>query len=655
MNTQAQHSIEDQFAGDQQRRQRLGSIIQQVLDVAISLEMSDEQNALRELKQVVESDTFKVLILGEFNTGKSTFINALLGQEILPSYATPATAIINEIKWGDEPQALLHFHEKNKDPLAIPVDQLEDYVVIKDDTEEIRDSPYSHIELFWPIELCRNRVEVIDSPGLNESEVREQVTLNYLRKVDAVIFVMTALRLGPSLHEQETLKMLNASGHDELFFIINQFDLLRRDRDRQAVKERAFEQFMQYTRRSQENVIHCISSLDALEGRLDGDTARVETSRILPLERVLNEFLFIERSRIKCKRAAMELQLSIVRSQKVIPDKRTYLQTPLAELRQRYADAQAQFHQLKDDKNNIIRRVDRFRRDIRTLVDSKIRDFFREIEADIDGWVEEYPVQLKLNFNVEKQVSNLIEGLVDSLDIHLKDAFSAWSEEILLPFVETQVEALKRDLERLTEDFEANLRRTRLELLGRQFMSDDFLTDAGPKNAFERALAAAGGFFLLGVPGAGLGAVFGWREVVNAILPQIGVAMAASIIGLPILPIMIAAGIGQGVAVTRKLMKRIKEEVTKAYKRNLRQGVSDQSQKITQQIDQEFSKLSEQLEQGLQVQIAEVEEQVEAALLKQEEGQQAVDAKLAEIVQLEKTLSDIYAQLIEFIALIDQT
>jgi len=46
---------------------------------------------------------------------------------------------------------------------------------------------------------------------------------------------------------------------------------------------------------------------------------------------------------------------------------------------------------------------------------------------------------------------------------------------------------------------------------------------------------------------------------------------------------------------------------------------------------------------------------VQAALLKQEEGQQAVDAKLAEIVQLEKTLSDIYAQLIEFIALIDQT
>ena len=41
------------------------------------------------------------MVLGEFKRGKSTFINALLGEEILPAYAVPCTAIINEIKYAD--------------------------------------------------------------------------------------------------------------------------------------------------------------------------------------------------------------------------------------------------------------------------------------------------------------------------------------------------------------------------------------------------------------------------------------------------------------------------------------------------------------------------------------------------------------------------
>ena len=163
--------------------------------------------------------------------------------------------------------ASLHFHEAGRLPMSIPVEELEDYVVIKDNSEEIKESPYSHLELFWPVELCQNHVEVIDSPGLNESEVREQITLNYLRKVDAVIFVLTALRLGPSLHEKATLRTLRSIGHDEPFFVVNQFDLLQRERDRKAVTARAKEQFLPYTKRGAEQSIHFISALHALKGR----------------------------------------------------------------------------------------------------------------------------------------------------------------------------------------------------------------------------------------------------------------------------------------------------------------------------------------------------------------------------------------------------
>lgn len=645
-----------QYQEDQQRRQQLAEIVQEVLNISTALEMSDEHNSLQRLKETVESETFKVLVLGEFNTGKSTFINALLGQEILPSYATPATAIINEIKWGKESLARLYFHDSDKQPLEIPVTELEEHVVIKDDPEEIRESPYSHIELFWPIDLCRNHVEVIDSPGLNESEVREQVTLNYLRRVDAVVFIVSALRLGPSLNEQETLKMLNEYGHKELFFIVNQFDLLRRTRDREAVKERALEQFSQYTQRQQESAIHFISSLDALDGRLDSDPTRVEESGILALESALNTFLADERSRIKSKRAAMNLQLSISRSQKVIPDKRIYLKTPLEDLRQRYENAQAQFKQLSDDKSNILRRVNSFRRDIRMLIDTKVRDFFREIESDIDIWVEEYDVKLKFELNIEKQVNQVLEEIVDLLDTRVGESFGEWSESVLVPFVETQVERLKSDLEKMAREFESDLRKTRLKLLGTSISAEDLsMSEAGPKNALERVLAAAGGFFLMGLSGAGIGAILGWREVVNALLPQMAVYLAISALGLaPLLPIaLIISGSIQGGLSLKRILKRLKEEVSKTYKQKLREGISEQSNKIIQQIEQEVEVLSQRLEQGLQIQIDEIDEQVNSAVKKQEEGQQAVKDKLTEIDEIERDLSDINVRLIEFIASMD--
>lgn len=211
----------DIFDGDRQRRGHLAENVQEIVNALEILEMSDELEKAQQLKNIVLQDTFKVLVLGEFKTGKSTFINALLGAEILPSYATPTTAIINEVKWGDTKRAVLHFlEEDNKRPLEIDADDLEQYVVIQDDEQEIRESPYSFVELFWPIDLCRNNVEIIDSPGLNESKVREKVTIDYLSRVDAVLFVMSAVKLGPGIHERDTLEMLGRSGHDELFLLL---------------------------------------------------------------------------------------------------------------------------------------------------------------------------------------------------------------------------------------------------------------------------------------------------------------------------------------------------------------------------------------------------------------------------------------------------
>ncbi|MEC4819435.1 MAG: dynamin family protein [Scytonema sp. PMC 1069.18] len=646
---------EDNYAKDRQRREELAELVQQVINILFRLGISNELTKAQQLKETVLRDTFKILVIGEFNTGKSTFINALLGEEILPSSATPTTAITNEIKWNQEPRAVLHFNETNKQPLEIPIDELENYVVIKDDDaeQEIRQSPYSHIELFWPIELCRNNVEIIDSPGLNESEVREEVTINYLHNVDAILFVMTALRLGPSIHEKETLETLRTLGHEDIFFVVNQYDLLRKEKDREAVMQRAKEQFSSYTTKPFAD-IYFISSLNALDGRLNQNEELVQRSNILALEEVLHNFLANERSRIKIKRAAKDLQFIIIQTPKFILDKRVYLQKPLTELEQSYESARTRFDQLRGDQENIIRRVDGYRRDMRELIIGKNRDFFIGFENKVNDLVAEYSIELKWSLNIRGQVQDAVQGLADFLNKKLENEFTTWREDILMKFIEERFKSLRRDLERLTENFEADLKLTRIKLLGAQIPSSELeVAKEGPSNALERTLAAAGGFFLAGVGGAGVGAIFGWQEVTKLILPHLLALMAASTFGLPLLPVAIVVAVFRGGVTALNIIQRVKEEVGKTYKQKLRELSLQQGEKIAKQFDAELAELSARLERGLKVQIDTVEEQVQTALKTHKAGQQEVDNELHEINNLEKQLSDINLKLLTFIELID--
>ena len=62
---------------------------------------------LQEEQALIRSRKFRVAVVGEFRRGKTTFINALLGKEILPVDALPTTATLNRITYGSLPKAYL--------------------------------------------------------------------------------------------------------------------------------------------------------------------------------------------------------------------------------------------------------------------------------------------------------------------------------------------------------------------------------------------------------------------------------------------------------------------------------------------------------------------------------------------------------------------
>ena len=199
---------------------------------------------------------FKVIVIGKFSTGKSSLINALLGEQVLPDSLSPCTAYINEVVYGEEEQATIYFKQplpadwekfvqneavkkhilkhgqKNVPELELPLEELGDCVTIPWDdddifgaTSELDISPFAKAVIHYPCELCRNGIEIIDSPGLDEARDRTEIVDKYLKRVDAVIYVMTNIATGGDSDKELIRKYLVDNDIKNVFFVCNLFGI----------------------------------------------------------------------------------------------------------------------------------------------------------------------------------------------------------------------------------------------------------------------------------------------------------------------------------------------------------------------------------------------------------------------------------------------
>ncbi len=154
----------------------------------------DEQVAqwirqIDEQQQRITTRKFRVAVLGEFRRGKSSFINALLGREVLPADALPTTATINRVTYGDHPRVTLRFKDGREETVAI--DALADYVTKLNPGAEQNASEIDEAVVEYPSMFCRNNVDLIDTPGLNDDEQMNTVTISRVDQVDLAIVAIS--------------------------------------------------------------------------------------------------------------------------------------------------------------------------------------------------------------------------------------------------------------------------------------------------------------------------------------------------------------------------------------------------------------------------------------------------------------------------------
>ncbi len=267
------------------------------------------------ISQRLKSQCFRVAVVGEFSKGKSTLLNALLGEEIQPVRDIPCSGTVTVLKYGPQQRVICKY--KNGREEEISPQQYKEKASISEEAalgsfgDEIVNSEIEEIIFEHPnLELCTNGVEIIDTPGLNEHAERTLVTEQVLKTTDAVIFLTNAQN-ALTKTEQELLlylkKKLNPGKDDEaaknIFVLVNFADLLRREGSRQQVKVKVENFVKQPNLIAGENRIHLISAQSALDATLDG-TENEYVKSFQDFTKSLEQFLTVERGAIALRQSA---------------------------------------------------------------------------------------------------------------------------------------------------------------------------------------------------------------------------------------------------------------------------------------------------------------------------------------------------------------
>lgn len=176
-----------------------------------------------------------IAIMGEFSAGKSTFVNALLGEAVAPMGVLPTTNTINVFRRGTGRGARVHYRDGSIS--TVTAEQLDPYLRNLDDKEADR---IRHLEIDRVGERMGDAA-VVDTPGLNAlDEYHERVARAFIEQADAVVWIFSATQ-GGTATEAGILAELREGGR-KVLGILNKVDTLDSEAEQEELTDYLREQ-----------------------------------------------------------------------------------------------------------------------------------------------------------------------------------------------------------------------------------------------------------------------------------------------------------------------------------------------------------------------------------------------------------------------------
>lgn len=254
----------------------------------LDAESSLAQDAIALTDYLVKT-TFQIAVFAPFNHGKSTLLNALLGQKSLPIDLIPSTGAAITIKYGTKTQTKIILRD-GTEKIATDTKILQEYVILDDDRRMRNDIQTVEISCNYP--LLKPGVELLDLPGTNDREAQDNLVKNKLLTADLIIHVLDARKLMTLLEREKLRDWLQARGIHTVIFVVNFLNTLELEDQKKVYNRLKFvaESFRSELPAGISN-LYRVDALPALRARLKGDYATVMETGLINLETALQSII----------------------------------------------------------------------------------------------------------------------------------------------------------------------------------------------------------------------------------------------------------------------------------------------------------------------------------------------------------------------------
>ena len=259
----------------------------------------EDKSLLVKMDKILEkldSQKFSIGVTGVINAGKSTMLNALLGEEILGTSVVPETANLTIMKYSNTPRAKVNFWntdeweaiensanslksmsafvEETKDHFGL---KLSEYITNESKSHEIKidklpsftSAKYSDkkcnliksVELFSDLKFLKNGVEIVDTPGLDDPIIqREEITKNYVSRCDLMMHLMNVNQSATQKDIEFIVDTLLYQNVARLLIVITRVD---------SVKTNELNEVIAYTKSSLKKKLESLNKKNSLSSILE--------------------------------------------------------------------------------------------------------------------------------------------------------------------------------------------------------------------------------------------------------------------------------------------------------------------------------------------------------------------------------------------------
>jgi ribosome biogenesis GTPase A len=258
---------------------------------------SNSLTRVSELQERLAEERFHLAVLGQFKRGKSTLLNALIGEPLLPTAVVPLTSIPTFLRAGNTRTVRVLFQEsKQSDFPDLTLEQARD-ILARHVTE--KENPGNRlgvesVEVEHPAAILMSGVVLIDTPGIGSTfRHNTDATLQFLPQCDAALFVISA---DPPITEVEKEFLEAVQGKvAKLCFVMNKVDYLTGAELTDAVL--FFEKVLKELRLEDSDTVFKVSAREGIDARVEKDRTLWRKSGLEKLQNYLLDFFSRDKSR----------------------------------------------------------------------------------------------------------------------------------------------------------------------------------------------------------------------------------------------------------------------------------------------------------------------------------------------------------------------